>query len=216
MTNENSKDELSGKELYEKMKSEKRAKKESDQSPKASKSSIKIVPYALLLIGVIGIGAWLFQYIKGLSSQGEDYSRGVELMAESHIQPGNEPESYTSNPPTSGPHYGQTAKAGFRSEEISDQNILHNLEHGDIWISYKPTVSQSVVEELKKFAGGKVIITPRSGNDTDIALAAWGRLDTFDLPSGEVDEATKGRIGDFILRYKLKGPEFITTPSTGV
>ena len=48
-------------------------------------------------------------------------------------------------------------------------------------------------------------------NDTDIALAAWGRLDKFNLENNNFNKDNlnqiKQRIKDFILRYENKGPE---------
>ena len=130
-----------------------------------------------------------------------------------HIAVGSLLLEYNSNPPTSGPHCGQTARSGFREDSIADQNIIHNLEHGDIWISYHPRVPDEIKEELKQFGAAKVIITPREENDTDIALAAWGRLDSFDL---ENNTLSKERIEDFIKRYVNKGPERIPGASGGI
>ncbi|MDO8564921.1 MAG: DUF3105 domain-containing protein, partial [bacterium] len=83
---------------------------------------------------------------------------------------------------------------------------IHNLEHGDVWITYHPRVSEEIKEELKKFAFAKVLISPREANDTDIALVAWERVDKFNLDGGELPE---DRIRDFIKRYRNKGPEQI-------
>ena len=44
---------------------------------------------------------------------------------------------YNSNPPTSGPHYGQAPSWGFYSEPIDDESALHAVEHGGVWVSYK-------------------------------------------------------------------------------
>jgi hypothetical protein len=48
-------------------------------------------------------------------------------------------------------------------------------------------------------------------NDTDIALAAWCRLDKFNLENNNFNKDNlnqiKQRIKDFILRYENKGPE---------
>ena len=58
---------------------------------------------------------------------------------------------------------------------------------------------------LKRYNG--TVLTPRSANDTDIALAAWNRLDTLNLnTNGTFSEQ---RITDFINRWRNKGPEFI-------
>ena len=49
-----------------------------------------------------------------------------------------------------------------------------------------------------------MVVTSRALNDTDIALAAWGRLDAFNLADGVLDEV---RVKDFITRYVNRGPE---------
>lgn len=115
--------------------------------------------------------------------------------------------SYNSNPPTSGPHYPEAAKEGFYDYELPDEQLVHNLEHGDIWISYKNGLDQKIIDKLKEFAGRKIIITMRSKNDKDIALAAWRRLDKFNLKGNSITKEELKRISDFIKRYKNRGPE---------
>ncbi len=124
-----------------------------------------------------------------------------------HIQEGEPiPGIYHTNPPVSGWHYSKPAEWGIYDQELSDQQLIHNLEHGGIWISYKPSITTpEVVENLKKVAGqfrSKVILTPREANNDMIALAAWGRLDKFDYFDEE-------RIIKFIKALKNKGPEFV-------
>lgn len=94
-------------------------------------------------------------------------------------------------------------------KELPDEQVVHNLEHGHVWISYKPDLSSEAVKVLRGFAGGTTIVTPRSANDFDVALAAWGRLDKFNLENGQIDEQ---RIKDFISRYQNKGPENVNIP----
>src|SRR3989344_5631667 len=141
----------------------------------------KLKKYAIIAVIVIAAGFGIYLLARLSAPKGEDFSRAIPLMEANHIAVGSQLPEYTSNPPTSGPHYNQTARSGFRNEVISDQNIIHNLEHGDIWIAYHPRIAEEVVEELKQFGAAKVIITPRETNETDIALAAWGRLDIFDI-----------------------------------
>lgn len=43
---------------------------------------------------------------------------------------------FNSNPPTSGPHFATTASWGVLPSETDDRYLLHNLEHGGVWISY--------------------------------------------------------------------------------
>ena len=88
------------------------------------------------------------------------------------------PFEYNSNPPTSGPHFAEPEEWGVYDKEIHDQAMVHDLEHGGVWISYKPGIDSNVVARLEtivKEFGRKVIMAPRAANDSDIALAAWGR-----------------------------------------
>lgn len=119
-----------------------------------------------------------------------------------HIDVGAAHEAYNSNPPTSGPHYERPANWGFYTEPLPDEQLVHNLEHGGIWISYKDP-SAPFLEDLREFTKRyaiKVIVTPRPANDSPIAVAAWRRL--LKLESFDRDQ-----IENFIKVYINKGPE---------
>ena len=163
------------------------------------KSLAIIIPAAVIVIIVVVI-------IRASKPAGPDYSKTFPIMNQVHIPAGEPHDPYNSNPPTSGWLSGQTAKNDFYTAEIPDEYIIHNLEHGDIWIAYKPEISDEVKTKIKKYAGPRVIVTPRAHNETDLALVAWGRLDAFNLEGGSVPEQ---RILDFIKRYQNKGPEKI-------
>ena len=171
----------------------------------------KSIIIGVAVIAAAGFGGYLL--IQGSAPMGDDFSRAVPTLPRGHITIGAPLPEYNSNPPTSGAHYAQTARSGFREEAVADQYILHSLEHGGIWISYRPSVSDEIKEALKQFKGGKVIITPREANDEDIALAAWGRLDTFNI---EGDVLPVERIEDFIKRYTDRGPERIPGSIGGI
>ncbi len=156
------------------------------------------------LVVVIG-GGWLL--ISTTGPKGPDYSHPVKILGRNHIREGTAFNGYNSNPPTSGDHYQNPAPARFYDKELPDEQLVHNLEHGHIWIAYKPGLPAEIVDGLKNFAGGNIVVTPRSKNDTDIALAAWGRLDKFDIEANEIDSQ---RIKDFISRYQNRGPESVS------
>ena len=173
----------------------------------------KLKKYAIIAVIVIAAGFGIYLLARLSAPKGEDFSRAIPLMEANHIAVGSRLPEYASNPPTSGPHYSQTARSGFREKAVADQHIIHNLEHGDVWISYHPRVADEIKAELKQFGAAKVIITPRESNDTDIALAAWGRLDAFNI---ENNALPVGRVSDFIKRYTNKGPEKVPGASGGI
>jgi hypothetical protein len=126
-----------------------------------------------------------------------------------------------SNPPTYGPHHPFLTDAqdnaitpratGVYQSEQPDEDLVHNLEHGLVWISYNPTlITNGDLDELEQLVidGGTntgVILTPRSANDHAIALASWARLLTLDSY-----DATQVR--NFIETNRGKAPEgFIPT-----
>lgn len=164
----------------------------------------------LVLLALIAFG--IFYFSKSREPKGEDLSKAIEILPDrSHITRPTVATDYNSNPPTSGKHWsdaGAPTSAGVHEEEFPDEVLVHNLEHGEVWISYHPRIPEEVKAELRGISGdfSKVVLTPRAKNDTDIALAAWGRLDAFNLDGPILD---RKRVEDFIKRWRNKGPELI-------
>jgi hypothetical protein len=205
--------ELSGKEAYEARKKELQIRKQEIEEKTNHKSCDvvkKYIIYAVLIAVMLSLVYLVYILIINNSSNNVDQSYAVPDMGNSHIAIGSAHEPYNSNPPTSGPHYDEPARPGFRDENIADEHLVHSLEHGLVWIAYGPTMSKEVKDVLKKLGDSMVVITSREENDTDIALVAWTRVDKFDLSvDGVVSDEEKQRIKDFILRYRNRGPEKI-------
>ncbi|MBI2587818.1 DUF3105 domain-containing protein [Candidatus Azambacteria bacterium] len=122
-----------------------------------------------------------------------------------HIAIGAAHQVYNSNPPSSGWHHGQPANWGVYKEELPDEQLIHNLEHGGVWVSYRPDAPAQIIQKLEEIGGGyraKVIVEPRAANDSLIALVSWGRVFKLDI----FDEA---KVREFVKKYRNQGPEFI-------
>jgi len=179
----------------------KRMRAEETTKRKRTKKLLWMVGVFGLLIFLIGGGIWYSQrQIKNLpgesiADQGREHITAVIGFV------------YNSNPPTSGPHFPQAAEWGAYKEEVADETLIHNLEHGGVWISYKPDISDEVRIKLENFYekwGRKIIVAPRSQNDSDVALAAWNHLDKFSAA-----EFTDERVEKFIKAFRNKGPEYV-------
>lgn len=186
---------------YEHHKQKKSARKAEELKERNKKYFKKVGYWIAGLVVIIG-GGWFL--VNAASPKGQDYSQEISLLERSHIADGTTHNSYNSNPPTSGPHYANPAPARFYDKELPDEQLVHNLEHGNIWIAYKSGLSRDAMDIIKDFGDRNVIVTLRSKNDTDIALAAWGRLDKFNIETSDID---KQRIKDFVSRYQNRGPE---------
>src|SRR3989344_3830441 len=197
----------SPKDEYEARRAEKLAEREAARGKGQPSASNKKIIWIVLFVIILGLVGWGFSAIsKSGQPRGEDSSQPVELQNADHISVGASHPPYNSNPPTSGPHYAKTARVDFYAEEIPDEYLVHNLEHGHVWISYHPRISPEAKSKLKKFSGDRVVVTLRAASEHGIALSSWGRLDVFDLEGGGVPEKLNS---DFIKRYLNKGPEKI-------
>lgn len=105
---------------------------------------------------------------------GEEFA----IIGRDHVAEGTSITDYNSNPPTSGPHWPRPAEWGFYDEQLADEQLVHNLEHGGIWISYKSkdALIQEPLRALAQDYPNAVIVTYRPENDALIAVASWGRL----------------------------------------
>lgn len=162
---------------------------------------------------VVGLGVWFLS--KSNVGQPEDetkpalVTRAVEgamdypIVGRNHVGEGTTITTYNSNPPSSGPHWPSPVKSGIYDSQLADEQLVHNLEHGYIWISYKPDVSDDVKGELKKIVNDdnwKTVLEPRDKNETMISLVAWGRVLKLDNPDYD-------KVKDFIKTYRNRGPE---------
>jgi len=137
-----------------------------------------------------------------LTSRGAELGQAFPNQGQEHIAIGARHPPYNSNPPTSGPHYLQPAAWGIYQDELPDEELIHNLEHGGIWISYNDIdqTTKQRIEALANLHPDKLIVTPRASDDAKIVLASWRRLlklDTF-------DEET---VISFIKTNKNRSPE---------
>ena len=97
---------------------------------------------------------------------------------------------------------------------LEDKYLIHSMEHGLVWISYNPRIGEES-KKLRDAVTPFTVITQREANIEDIALASWGRLDTFNLEDSSIDADDLERINDFVKRYSNKGPEVIPAGQHG-
>ncbi len=158
-----------------------------------------IIGIIVIILALLFVGRLLSD--KGSSSEKGLLGQSFPIQGQEHITVGATHPEYNSNPPTSGWHYAQPANWGVYQTELPDEQVIHNLEHGGIWISYKgiDDATKTALEKIAK-SRPKIILTPRLKNDAPIVLVSWGRLEKLEA----FDE--RG-ILDFIKTNKNKSPE---------
>lgn len=168
-----------------------------------------IVILSALILGFIGL---VIFYPK--EPEAPKIGQKHESEGQQHLQTiDQEHTPYKTNPPTSGPHFTQPAPWGVGSTAIPDEQLIHNLEHGGVVITYRPDLAPDKVNELRTIAsnltandeqqnnkGFKVILAPRAANDNPIELTSW-------LWSHSLSEVDQGQIQQFYRDHLNNAPE---------
>ena len=113
---------------------------------------------------------------------------------------------YDQTPPVGGAHNPVWQNCGYYDKPVRDENAVHSLEHGAVWITYSPDLPQDQVTELQNTAQSQsyILVSPYPGLDSPVVASAWGKqvaLDGADDPD----------LQSFIKAYRL-GPQ---TPEPG-
>ncbi|HWH00495.1 MAG TPA: DUF3105 domain-containing protein [Pilimelia sp.] len=167
-----------------------------------------------LALGIIGYGVYAVFYEARLTveDKAEDIKGIVNYRAKDKAltQPGKHtgnPVKYTILPPVGGEHNPvyQNCMGDIYDEPIANEHAVHSLEHGAVWITYRPDLPKDQVEKLAGKVRGKekMMMSPFPGLDKPISLQAWG----FQL---KVDNADDPRIDQFIetlrVNASMEGP----------
>ncbi|MEK7506998.1 MAG: DUF3105 domain-containing protein [Patescibacteria group bacterium] len=165
--------------------------------------SAKKIIYWLVGLGLIWLAIYgIYQAAK--SGGGPLPGQFFPAQSRNHINVGASHPDYNSNPPTGGWHYDNPVQTGIYDKEPPDEQLIHNLEHGHIWVSYRldlPKDQQDKLADIAKRYGSRIIVAPRAKNDSPIALAAWQYL----LKLDNIDEV---QINAFIKAHRnIAGPE---------
>jgi Protein of unknown function (DUF3105) len=115
--------------------------------------------------------------------------KGVEAFRIDSRNHTEEPLDYDHKPPTGGDHFPVPATCGFygTTSRPPDELMVHDLEHGAIWIAYQSDLPTAERDALRKLIGAqpKTTATPYDGLKTPLVLTAWGRqlgVDSLDDP----------------------------------
>ena len=115
-------------------------------------------------------------------------------------------------PPVGGRHSGIWQNCGIYDEPIDAKNAVHSMEHGAVWVTYRPELDSDEIETLQDTVRGEayVLLSPYPELRSPVVLTAWG----IQL---ELDSADDSRITEFVDRYQQgpQTPEFGASCSNG-
>jgi len=197
-----------------------KAQRKQQAIDKSKTRRTNIIIAVVVLTGVVSFAAYSFmakqavqqaeeraEYEQTLVSANKEHvilekETSYPIQSRDHVGANQSHEEFSTNPPTSGPH-GSPARGGFFSGKITDEQAVHNLEHGYVWITYKNIPSWQVdeVEAMAKKYAGRVVASERLDNETNgVILVAWGKMLTLSKFDEKIADA-------FIARNYNQSPE---------
>ncbi|HMQ29092.1 MAG TPA: DUF3105 domain-containing protein [Chloroflexaceae bacterium] len=116
------------------------------------------------------------------------------------------PVAYEQIPPAGGTHSPAWQNCGMYSKPVIDELAVHSLEHGAVWLAYRPDLAADQVEQLRRLARGRpyVLLAPHERITSPVVATAWG----LQLA---VDDPADVRLAQFVAKYQ-QGPQ---TPEPG-
>lgn len=83
--------------------------------------------------------------------------------------------NYPQSPPVGGPHAPVWLDCGAYAQPVREENAVHDLEHGAVWISYAPDLDADDVSALAGALPQNGIMAPYPGLDAPVVVTVWGR-----------------------------------------
>ncbi|CAN5788684.1 hypothetical protein BH23ACT11_BH23ACT11_25920 [soil metagenome] len=81
---------------------------------------------------------------------------------------------YDRDPPTNGKHSPIWQNCGFYSKPVDNKTAVHSLDHGVVWITYRPDLPAEQIEQLRTYGDEEyVIVSPYPDQPALVVATAW-------------------------------------------
>jgi hypothetical protein len=150
---------------------------------------------AVAVIGILITSIVLTPQSVSYSEGGDGAAiEGVETFenASLHVET---PVTYPQTPPAGGEHNPTWLNCGVYTEPVPNENAVHSLEHGALWVTYDPAISDADLATLKEVLPSTyVILSPFEGLPSPIVISGWNT-------QLQVESADDERVAAFFEEY---------------
>ncbi len=107
------------------------------------------------------------------------------------------PVTYQQTPPVGGNHSAVWLNCGVYGSPVPNENAVHSLEHGAVWVTYDSTrITGSQLTTLRnEIPSTYAILSPYPGLPAPVVASAWGAQ----LQLSRVDDP---RLAQFLAKYR--------------
>lgn len=124
----------------------------------------------------------------------------VDFGAIAGVHVGPEPVDYQAkydmNPPAGGDHFAAWLNCGVYDQPQANENAVHSLEHGAVWVTYDPeAVDAAGLETLRAALPTTYsLLSPYPGLPAPVVASAWGNQVQLDGPDDP-------RLAQFVQKF---------------
>ncbi len=104
----------------------------------------------------------------------DDPPDGIEVYPATTNKTARGPIEYEREPPTNGDHDPLWQNSGFYEKPVKDRHAVHSMDHGVVWITYRPNLPAEQVDELRSYGDERyVLVSPYPGQDAPVIATSW-------------------------------------------
>jgi hypothetical protein len=127
----------------------------------------------------------------------ENPPEGIEVYPATTNKTVEGPIEYDQTPPTNGNHHPLWQNCGFYEKPVKDRHAVHSMDHGVVWITYRPDLPSGQVDKLHSYGEEDyVIVSPYPGQDAPVIATSW-RVQL------ELDGADDARLREFVDGFRI-------------
>ncbi|GAA3553846.1 DUF3105 domain-containing protein [Nonomuraea rosea] len=146
----------------------------------------------VVLVGVVG-----FYLVNQARQTSLDAVTSVKYDAGQHVW---KPVTYKETPPVGGEHNNYWQSCAIYDKPIHSEHAVHSLEHGAVWITYRPDLAKAQVDALKAVASSTgqqdyMLMSPFPNLPSPVVVSSWGHQLKLDNPQDP-------KLAAFIKKYQ--------------
>lgn len=172
-----------------------------------------LIIVAVVLVAVIGafVAVVAIDFRSGAASGPPSGVETFEDIPRDHVEG---QVSYEQTPPVGGEHWDVWQNCGYYAEPVRNENAVHSLEHGAVWITYRPDLPQEQVEQIQQLANDNtyVLASPYPDLPAPVVASAWSK-------QLKLDSVGDSRLKQFVNYFKQGSqtpePGAVCTGGTG-
>lgn len=149
----------------------------------------------LSLVVVVGLAAGVTVAVR-TGNGSTSAPNGVQSFTEqsNHVQGA---VVYPQTPPAGGNHSATWLNCGIYTQPVPNENAVHDLEHGAVWITYRPGLPAADITRLTARSAGQsyLLLSPYPGLPAPVVVSAWGK-------QLRLTSANDPRLAGFIQTYR--------------